>query len=336
MKCRACGFDNLDTQARCVSCGTFLAVDAAEIPAGPPRARSRRSWRNRWYAWRRRRGFRWRPSKTTSKEATPEEPFFDAEACKQAVRLPLAALPGLPQLLLHRNIRGWIFAGTGVAGILWIALLPGTRWWLWGFAILVVGQVNSLCDLLPFAQFALGKRLLYSALLSFFLFFSLYSLYSFWGMQWLDRQGMQLPLHYAGGVLQGGDIVEIVEEEEYLPGMLVQVNSLVFTPQNPGANYYIPLGTVLIDRLLARGPEMVHIEDNNIFLGPARTPPDWTPLNPQWHWHNQELRLQADQYLFLPSWFQAQNIVMPVAQQGNIQGRVARIRWPWWRRTEFR
>ncbi len=341
MICPHCQFDNLDEKRYCVRCGRFLLV--GDIETTPPRAKHRGGLRHLYYAFRRAKGFRWSEG---DQSEIPEERYHRslfripywlsgwfvpsviriAPEQSMGMRMSLWLLgwlvPSVAQFASGRPKRGRIFLGLFLAGLICWVLLIGTFWWNLSLILLALAYVLSVFDYYFPAYRGQWKRILTNAAFSFVFFIFAYYCFGYLDTVILRHTGgVRVRVDYRNAVLRSHDIVMVRRLDNYQVGDIVQFNTM------PGA-YFNP---AVYDRLLA-GPGETVVVKNNQLLAQDGSPWPVRPISEKWVWRNSEVTPKNLQFVVIPSAIRDGVNVDPIIGIGNINGKVTRIIFPWWRR----
>lgn len=341
MKCPACGFENFDRAVKCVRCQALL-MQQTVVDCEVPRAKSRHGIRNWWYGRLRAWGFRWQ------KDGSVPERWW------RKIRLGTITFPGLQdlpvrlvlfdfplclflpssvQFMLKRKYRAYIFLGMALSGLLAIFILMGTRFYLLGFYLFAMAQTCAFCDLIVINGWNRMRRLVVSLLVSIIVFYTMF----YAETRVLDRalrayELMMIPQYYLDGELIGGMIVRMERPAQYQAGDIVLLRN--YWQRGPG---YVNRGDYLIiDRLLAKGENTLKIKENRLIFDNGEVNLI-TPLNPEWHYPDGEIKLSANEYAIIRSWFTGVYGVRevglrPKVTSGDIECKISKIVFPLWQR----
>ena len=322
LRCPGCGLDNPEYARRCARCGGLLRIPGNVIP---PRARRFFHPERLFYARRRQRGFHW-----DQPEAHPvsagRRPADDASSAASG-NILLALVPALFQIRYGRKIRGIIFLAIFLLGLLGVWALPGTQYFYWAIWLVILSQVWSLADALPWQGgflLRLGKANLFGVML----FIALALVYIRLADRIFSAQGLiQVDRRYAAGPLRYGMYCRIVPQETYRPGDIVAYRSNI-----PYRRFKAPL----IDRILAAGPAELTVSDG--VLKVDGTPSPFRPILPTELAAKFDRRLQAGEFCIIPGGLrirfadQRYFADMVIRSKKDILGQVE-IRFPRWERT---
>lgn len=332
LRCPGCGLDNPDHARRCARCGGLLHIPENVIP---PRARRGFHPKRLLYALLRRRGFRWRqpearPVSAGLRDTTEKVRLIPWREIFQAL------VPSLFQFRHGRRIRGWIYLVCFVLGLLGVWALPGTQYFYWAIWLVVLAQVWSLADAIPW-QGGFFPRLGKANLFGIVLFIVLAMLYVRLADRVFDALGLiQIGPRYAAGPLRYGMYCRIVPQKTYRPGDIVAYrrpgNAIAF-----GRQIIRTEGHALeIDRILAAGPADLAVEKGTLKVDGSPSP--FRPLQPTELAVNFNRRLREGEFCIVPGGFRMRIAereyfaLLVVRPQEDILGRVE-IRFPRWERT---
>jgi|GEM_PF-4889633 len=137
--CPRCSFGNFDHVVNCVKCGAFLdASERVSIDPNPPRAKRKHPFRERFYRFRRRIGFRWR--EPSERERIERDPGLGWDF---KVNL---FLPGFYQFRHDRVPLGIFCLGLVLGGFVCSWLLVGTGMAFFMMPCAIAGYVMSVYD----------------------------------------------------------------------------------------------------------------------------------------------------------------------------------------------
>ncbi len=328
MICPGCGLNNLPDANRCARCGQWLALgNVAEAAAGPPRATSRRWFRNRLYAIRRRRGFRWPQAAPANQEdggctgGGREIPAF-----VKAIVLGMFA-PSWCQFRQQRRKRAWLYLGLFLTGLLGLLFTLGTPYRLVAIWLLAMAQTWSAGDAIPFLP--TPSRVWKNAAACLLLFWAAALLDHailaafFYGQNWET-----IPYYYHYRQLNRGMVVKVTPQTAYQPGDIVATDIIYY------AQAYRSY-----DRILATGAHQVEITGGEIYIDGRKFARE--PINPDFTFPDWRQSMRPDEFLVLPSAYtiglhadagqQARNAICPILSVGRIRGKVD-ILFPVWHR----
>lgn len=247
-----------------------------------------------------------------------------------------ALIPSLFQFTHKRPIRGWIYLCSFVLGLLGVWALPGTQYFYWVIWLVVLAQVWSFADAIPW-QGGFFLRLGKVNLFGIALFIALATLYVRLADRVFAAQGLiQVGPRYAEGPLRYGMYCRIVPQKTYRPGDVVAyrrpIDIIAFVRESMIRREDT---AVEIDRILAAGPAELTIGDG--VLKVDGNPSPFRPLQPVELVGRIDRKLKEGEFCIVPGGFRLQfpnqNFAgMVVRPQTDILGRVE-IRFPRWERT---
>ena len=279
LRCPGCGLDNPDHARRCARCGGLLHLPENVIP---PRARRGLHPKRLLYALRRRCGFRWRQPEARPISAGLRNTAEKIQVLPWRTIFP-ALVPSLFQFTHKRPIRGWIYLCCFVLGLLGVWALPGTQYFYWAIWLVVLAQVWSLADAIPW-QGDIFLRLGKANLFGIVLFIALAMLYVRLADRVFDALGLiQVGPRYAAGPLRYGMYCRIVPQKTYRPGDVVAYRSGDIAGYLPGGIFafyirqirrqYIEENSAAgIDRILAAGPAELAVEEGILTVDGSPSP----------------------------------------------------------------
>jgi hypothetical protein len=326
MICPGCGLNNLPDAHRCARCQQWLAADGGAIAALPPRAKSRRWFRNRLYAIRRRRGFRWPQAPANQEDDQPSGGGREIPAFVKAIVLGMFA-PSWCQFHLQRRKRAWFYLGLFLAGLLGLLLTLGTPYRLVAIWLLAMAQTWSAGDAIPFLP--TPSRVWKNAAASLLLFWAAALLdHAILAAYIYSRNWETIPYYYQHGQLNRGMIVKVTPQTAYQPGDIVATDIIYYTE---GYRSY--------DRILAAGAHRVEITGGEIYIDGKKA--EREPLHPDFTFPDWRQNMLSDEFLVLPSAYmihlhadagrQARNAISPIISIHRIRGKVDII-FPVWHR----
>lgn len=335
MQCPHCQFENLDEKVYCVRCGKLMRI--ADVDTVPPRAKGKfLNFLLFLYALRRAYGFRWKRLDIPGKKEETVEYNFDPPL------LLTLLVPSVFQFSVGRKKRGRCFLGIFLTGILLFVLLIGSYYWNIAFLVTAAAYTGSITDAFYLKMNRL-LRFIVAFGISLFVYTVAYSLMALGAHVWIISQGIQIPAYYTEGDLLYGDIVEVVRQDEYKPGDIVQTRNNPMRRLNGNIHGAVIVHGIIFDRILAGPGESVEIKNNQLHYTGNDKPFPFVPLRARWQYPDVKSNLTKNQYMLIPSYFNIMRnpryniaIMPPIIDQSDIDGKVTRIKYPLWRRKTFR
>ncbi|MEI8247148.1 MAG: S26 family signal peptidase [Lentisphaerota bacterium] len=376
MNCPHCGIFNLPHVVACVKCGTALYATLPDnFNPEPPRARHKRHLLHWLYRWRRHRGFSLNDGVAYTGAAStvlkavervlPGTPAFIGARSEPAavVRGTIGnllngirafpgwlfllfllgiVLPGLPQILLNRRIRGWVMLIVYFIALLGVFICFGYWMFAWFVTAVTLCSTTSACDVANLPAVSFTRRLITNLVLSMVTFFLISGVWQYGGNLFMRSyvpvfqatEYSQMP-----GVL-AGDIVQGRVQKKYSAGDVVAFNAYSAVAAGEGNYRRTQLS---IDRVLATPGQKVDVRGNRIFINDSLIPSEVRPLNSGYAIPDMKLTLGNNQYLLCPSNFARPlagrfagrtdiQRLMHIVEDDRILYRPDKVILPWWRR----
>jgi hypothetical protein len=252
-------------------------------------------------------------------------------------------LPGLPQIVLGRRIRGWIILSIYFIALAGVFICFGYWMFAWFITAVTLCATTSACDVANLPDASFRRRLITNLVLSLITFFTLSAAWQYCGNAFLRSYGEFFQAtHYTRvpGV-NVGDIVQGSRQKEYRAGDVVAFNAYSAVAAIAGGNYRRT--QLSIDRILATPGQKLEVRGNQIFINGSLVPSPVRPLNPGYTIPDMKLELGNNQYLLCPSNFAGPlaarfagradiRLLMHVVEDNRILYRLDKVIYPWWRR----
>ncbi len=294
MQCWNCGFENIPGLQTCARCTSRLNLDAINVE--PPRAS------------------RWRPGAVLSRLAdriggrlerlwrTVVPKSLSHRRQSKMLTLLLTVVPGLGHFYMGRRLAGRILFGSWLLVLLLTALLLGSRWVVWGRAVMVAVHVMAFVSL-PIFEFLtrehIGTRLVVSLGLYFCLWHMLYApvtrlasrLYALLVVPetWVD-----------GDVIARGDAL-VYQGAWRRPPSYARGDLVVYAIRGGGGQGFQVRAGTGIDRVIGTPGDAVEVREGVLRVNGREPPPDQRPLGSISRFGAMDFTLGPQQYLILPT-----------------------------------